>query len=116
MNYMISVERVNELMGAGTPKAEFFRRITQQVFAFVREKLGRPALFVPDPLAMAVAVEPDIVTKSERRAVTVELAGAYTRGQTTVDWFGLTGRAPNVNVILELSFDRFWEMMKASVA
>jgi purine nucleosidase len=60
----------------------------------VQEKLGLAGLFAPDPLAMAVALEPEIVTRSELRPVTVELAGATTRGQTTVDWFGLSGRRP----------------------
>jgi inosine-uridine nucleoside N-ribohydrolase len=47
--------------------------------------------------------------------VTVELAGTHTRGQTTVDWFGLGGEAPNAEVVLELDRRRFGEMLRASV-
>ena len=115
MQYMISNEQVQTLLSASTPKAGFFRRITEHTLAFVRER-GRAGLFAPDPLAMAAAVEPEIVTRAEMRAVTVELNGTHTRGQTTVDWSGLTGHAPNVNVILEVNFERFWNMMRASVA
>ena len=32
----------------------------------------------------------------------------------TVDWFSLAGTAPNVEVILELDGDRFWELLKAA--
>jgi purine nucleosidase len=115
MQHVISNEQVQAMLGAGTPKVEFFRRITEHTLAFVRAR-GRAGLNAPDPLAMAAALEPEIVTRSERRAVTVELNGTHTRGETTVDWFGLAGRAPNVNVILEVNFERFWEMMRASVA
>ncbi len=116
MAYLLSAEQVNELMNLGTPKAEFFRRITQRTLQRIFERLGRPGLFMPDPLAMAAALEPSLVTKSEKRAVTVELNGAHTRGQTSVDWFGFAGRAPTVDVILEINFERFMQMMKAAVA
>ena len=71
---------------------------------------GVAGIFAADPLAMAVAVEPGIVTRSERRHVTVELAGPSTHGQTTVDWFGFGGGTPNADVVLEVDGDRFWEL------
>ena len=45
----------------------------------------------------------------------VELGGKHTRGQTTVDWFGLGGETANTDVVLELDDIRFWEMLRASV-
>ncbi len=114
VHHALSGEQVQALLNAGTPKAEFFRRITEHTLEFARKR-GRAGLNAPDPLGVAAAIEPEIVTQFELRAVAVELHGAHTRGQTTVDWSGLTRRAPNVNVILEVNFERFWEMMRASV-
>ena len=114
MDYMLPMEQVRELINAGTPKAEFFRRITTHTLEFIRAR-GRAGLNAPDPLAVAAAIEPEIVTKAERRAVAVELHGTHTRGQTSVDWFGLTRRAPNVNLILHIDYERFWKMMRATV-
>jgi inosine-uridine nucleoside N-ribohydrolase len=37
-------------------------------------------------------------------------------GQTTVDWYGLGGEPPNVEVVLEVDGDRFWELMKGAAA
>ncbi len=116
LQYLVSNAQVHELMEAGTPRAEFFRRITQQIHARLTEIRHEPGLFAPDPLAVAVAIEPDLVQRAEPRAVTVELGGAHTRGQTSVDWFHLTGRAPNVNVVLEVDYDRFWQRLRAAVA
>jgi purine nucleosidase len=114
LEHQISSEHVEALLKAGTAKSEFFGQITRHTLEFIRGR-GRTSLFAPDPLAVAAAIEPDIVTKSELRAVTVELHGANTRGQTIVDWFNLTGREPNVNIILGLDDKQFWNMMRASV-
>jgi inosine-uridine nucleoside N-ribohydrolase len=65
---------------------------------------------------MAVALEPDIVTSAEHHYVTVELAGAHARGQTCVDWANLTKQPANVEIILEVDFERFYAMMVRSVA
>ena len=116
LNHFFSREQVNELMNAGTHKADFFKRITQMSFDYATQRLGRPGMYAPDPLAMAVALEPEIVTRAEMHAMTVELTGTHTRGQTTVDWSNLTDRTPNVNIILEVDRERFWKLMWAAVA
>jgi purine nucleosidase len=72
-------------------------------------------LFAPDPLAVAVALEPEIVKKSEKHFVQVEMHGENTRGQTTVDWSDTTGEDVNAEIILEVDSDRLWELMKAAV-
>jgi purine nucleosidase len=115
MEHMLSYEQMDELTAMQTKKGEFFNNITRWQLEYCRERLHRPGFFTPDELAMAVAVAPDIVTRSELHAVNVELVGAHTRGQTTVDWFDLTGRTPNVNLALEVDRGRFWKMMQASV-
>ncbi len=115
MQHMLSYAQMDELMSAGSPKSEFFRRITSWQLEYSRQELRRPGFYAPDELAMAVAVEPDVVARSEAHAVTVELAGTHTRGQTTVDWFDLTDHKPNVNILLEVDRERFWRMMQVSV-
>jgi large subunit ribosomal protein L31 len=54
----------------------------------------RKGVIAADALAMAVAIDPSIVTRSETRAVAVELDGRLTRGATVVDWAGRLGRPP----------------------
>ena len=74
--------------------------------------MGKDSLFAPDGLAMAVAVEPGIVTKSEKKYVSIELHGSQTRGQTVVDWSGRTGQPANTEIILELDLERFIQLME----
>jgi purine nucleosidase len=74
LNYPISSEQVKALVSAGATKSEFFRRITEFTLSFTSAR-GQSGLLAPDALAMAAAIRPEIVTKSEVRAVAVELHG-----------------------------------------
>jgi purine nucleosidase len=115
MEHVFSPEQVETLMHTDTVRGRFLRRITEQTLAFLLKRLGRPGMFAPDGLAVGIAIEPDLVTRSETRAVAVELAGSHTRGQTTVDWFGLTGKDPHVHIVLQVNGDRFWTLMQNAV-
>jgi inosine-uridine nucleoside N-ribohydrolase len=62
---------------------------------------------LPDPIAMAVAIDPQTATLTRRLNVDVETAGQLTRGQTVIDHLRLTNREPNADVVLEASRERF---------
>ncbi|KAJ7378707.1 ras small GTPase RAC1 [Desmophyllum pertusum] len=53
---------------------------------------------------MAVAIQPEIVTKETSVYATLELHGHLTRGQMVVDWRGHLGQKPNIKCIC-LCFD-----------
>jgi inosine-uridine nucleoside N-ribohydrolase len=63
-----------------------------------------------DPLAAAVALDPELVT-TRPATVDVELTGTLTRGMTIADWSGHWGRQPNAGVGIDVDpqdfFDRF---------
>jgi purine nucleosidase len=65
-----------------------------------------------DPLAAAVALDPDLV-QTRTATVDVELTGTLTRGMTIADWTGRWGRQPNAQVGVGVNpaafFDRFIE-------
>jgi purine nucleosidase/pyrimidine-specific ribonucleoside hydrolase len=67
-----------------------------------------------DPVAVALLIDRSVV-KSRHVNVEIELNGKFTRGATVVDTYNRSGSAPNVNVALDLDFDKFWEMMLAAV-
>jgi purine nucleosidase len=112
MQYALEPYQVEELSNIDSQRAEFFRRTIKN--RYLKQLQGWNVLFEADPLAMAVALEPEIVQKSQMRFVEVELSGRSTRGQTVVDWFDLTGKAPNARLVEEIDKGRFWELMKQS--
>ncbi len=115
MGHALDEAKVEDLLAIRSDRAEFFRAITAHTFAFIEGALGFKRLISSDALAMAVAIEPDMVLTSERRYVDVELGGAHTRGQTTVDWFNRTGHAPNVNLAIDIDRARWSNLMTAAL-
>ena len=71
-------------------------------------------LFLIDPLAAAVAVEPSIVTKALQASVGVALAPGLTRGMTVVDPSGRVGTPP-VTLVVEVRLDRLEALVGASL-
>jgi purine nucleosidase len=73
---------------------------------------------LPDPIAMAVALDPAVATRTERRFVGVETGGEWCRGQTVVDHYEMTivgEYEPNVEVVEEASRERFLELLGEAV-
>jgi purine nucleosidase len=96
-----------ELDRLNTPVANFIRQITRHYL-----DVPRPC-YLYDPLAVAVGLRPSLVTKSALARVDVETTGEFSAGMTVVDLKGRSGRAPNVNVCLEVDSEAFrqffWE-------
>lgn len=61
-----------------------------------------------DPLAAAVALDPDLV-QCRSTTVDVELVGRLTRGMTIADWNGRWGRPPNALVGIGVDAGAFFE-------
>jgi purine nucleosidase len=68
--------------------------------------------FIHDPLALAAALDPDLVT-AKAVHVDVETQGSITTGETVADWRGLGGRPANCEVAVAADaagfLDRFIE-------
>jgi purine nucleosidase len=62
--------------------------------------------FVHDPLAVAAALDPSLIT-TKAATVDVELAGTLTTGETVADWRGVWGRPPNVEVAIDADAEEF---------
>jgi purine nucleosidase len=73
-----------------TPLSHFAVDCNFSALATNREWLGDPGLGLPDPVAMAIAIDPAICTRSSKHYVDVECDGTFTRGMTVVDQIGVT--------------------------
>jgi purine nucleosidase len=110
-----SEDDLESLRVLGTPLAQFCVGI-QQVSRQRAIIEGRvEGICIPDPLAMAVALEPAIITESQRLGVGVETRGDLTSGQTVVDHLGVTDLAPNCEVVFRTDRRRFMEMVRGAL-
>jgi purine nucleosidase len=103
------------LLAVGTPLAKFCVDIQATLDEFVLTETKLEGFDLPDPIAMAVALEPGVATRSEKLFVTIETEGYWSRGQTIVDHMGFTRREKNVQVALEANRARFIEMLHEAV-
>ncbi len=100
----------DRLVSRDEPRAQFYAAISRKARAF-NERHGRSGMIAADALAMAVALEPSIVRKAERRHVAIELTGSVTRGATVVDWEERLGRPANANIVIDVDQERFEAMV-----
>jgi len=101
-------------LDAGDHRATFFGQVFRTARAF-NAKHDRSGVIAADALAMAVAIDPSIVTRSETRHVAVELDGRLTRGATVVDWAGRLGQRANARIVLEVDQARFATMVRRAL-
>ena len=104
------------LRAIGTNAAAFCVDIQTALVNYAVMKSGLPGFDLPDPVAMAVALDPAIVTASKRLHVEVDIGWGRSRGQTIVDRRRDPDRAPNVTVIDAVSRAAFIAMLHRAVA
>jgi len=76
-----------------------------------RAWLGDPALPLPDPVTMAIALDPSICKRSSKHFVDIETVSEMTRGMTVVDERNVTKKAPNVEVVWEIDIPGWKEAL-----
>ena len=97
------------------PLGAFSVDIQATLTQFALEQTHLAGFDLPDPIAMAVALDGTVATRTEHLNVVVETRGEHTRGETVVDHLGIAKRAPNVHVVLEASRERFLAVLHAAL-
>ena len=73
-----------------TPLAHFAIDCNYSALQANRDWLGDPGLGLPDPVAMAIAIDPSLATRMSSHYVEIECDGTFTRGMTVVDGCNVT--------------------------
>ena len=102
----ISHEEREALAAQGTEEAEFFKRVTTQLAEFSK-KQNLDKVFLPDPLAMAIALDRRILKKTENRLLYVDRSDTIMRGATVP----FTKGQPNARICSEADHMLFKEVL-----
>jgi purine nucleosidase len=112
-----------------TPLAHFAIDCNLTALEANRALFSEDGIGLPDPTAMAVALDPKVAIRTSRHAVDVECEGTLTRGMTVVDQLDVVRRGlanmagwpegrrePNATVVFEIDVGRFKEAVFAALA
>lgn len=108
-------EESRKLYEVGTPLAHFCVDIQAVLNGFAVTTSHLAGFDLPDPITMAVALDPAVATLAKPLFVTVETQSDLCRGQTVVDHLGVTKKDPNAEVVLEASRERFLSLLYEAV-
>lgn len=89
---------IQRVLGLGTLLAKFAVECNSRAQEAFFEQTGEKGMNLPDPVAMAVALDPSIVTSRSKHFVEIETESELTRGMTVVDRLNVAANERNRDV------------------
>ena len=111
----LSDEEIAFIRSFNTPYADFVIDCNKHAIKANREWLGDPGLALPDPVTMAVAIDPEVCTRQSKHFVTVETNSEITRGMTVVDQCNVLNKEPNLEVCWAIDAARWKETLNKTL-
>lgn len=115
-HYAVVEPALADELRAVSPIGEFCVAINKVVAEFCATDTKLAGFDLPDPIAMAYAIDTGIATETRRLHLAVETESAITRGMVVMDVLGLTDQEPNALVVTAADRDRFLDMLRTAVA
>jgi purine nucleosidase len=81
----LNQEDISKILALGTPLAEFAIHSNSVAAEAYHAQTGDHGISLPDPVAMSIALQPELCTRSSMHYVDVETSSDLTRGMTVVD-------------------------------
>jgi purine nucleosidase len=94
----LNLAEIEEVLGFGTPVAKFAIECNSRAQEAYFVQTGEHGISLPDPVAMAVALEERVVTSASEHYWDVETESELTRGMTVVDRLNVSGDERNRDV------------------
>lgn len=120
----LSMEEIAQIRSFGNTLSDFSIDCNRRAIEANQEQSGDAGLALPDPVAMAIALDPTICTRSSKHWVDIETQSELTRGMTVVDEFNITRdnrnrpvwehigqKDPNVLVCWSIDIPRWKELL-----
>jgi purine nucleosidase len=95
---------------------EFVVDVNRVVAEFCAQDTKLAGFDLPDPIAMAYAIDPAIATETRYLHLAVETASALTRGMVVMDLLGFMGHEPNALVVTKADRSLFIQMLLTAVS
>lgn len=120
---------IDHVLSLGTGLARFAIECNSTAQRAYLEQTGETGISLPDPVAMAIALDPSICTAGSEHYTDIEVTSELTRGMTVVDrldaagnhrnrevWGPLVGRVPKTRVCWALDVARWKQTLYRTLA
>lgn len=111
----ISDQQASEIRAIGSEKAAIAMDTQATVREFCMNTTGIDGFDLPDPLAMAAAIEPNLITRSSAAAVSIVTDDGETRGMTLIDERGYHEQSKSCLVCRAVDRNLFTTMLRDSL-
>ena len=112
---LVTPARNAALRALGTPVGRAVADLTGFFDRYNPARYGAEGGPLHDPCTIAWLLRPDLFT-ARAVNVTVETQSDLTLGMTVIDWWGVTGRAPNATVLHDMDTDGFFDLLTERLA
>lgn len=112
---VVTPERAEQLRALDTPLSDFALDIQAVVESYVETETGLEGPDLPDPIAMAHAIDPTPASMTEVN-VDIAIGPDPMRGALIVDRFGFTGAPANVRVVTAYPEEAFFSLLADRLA
>jgi purine nucleosidase len=107
---LITDQRLETLRAARTPVGTVFYHLLEWNKRFDRAKYGWPGGPLHDPTVTAYLLSPELFIGRTVR-VDIECLSPLTAGASVVDWWSVTGKAPNALVLRTIDAERYFQLI-----
>jgi len=107
---LTTTARLEKLRRAGTPVTEAFYHLLKFNKLFDERKYGWEGGPLHDASVTAYLLAPQIFS-GKRVHIEVECSSPLTLGMTVVDWWGVTGKTPNVLFLRDINADAYFDLL-----
>jgi len=95
----------------GTERANFSVDIQRVLEKFCAEETHLNGFDLPDPIAMAYAIDTSVATEAHHWFLAAETSSELTRGMVVMDTLGVMHQEPNAFVVTRASHEKFMSML-----
>ena len=115
LDAMIDEDKVNEIEKIGTKYSKFTNEIQVVLREMIKDIFGHDGYDLPDPLAMSVFLDEEIIAENVVANIRVDTRDGMTRGGCVIDFFNLEPEAEKVRIVQRCHQDMFYNLLKKSL-
>jgi len=104
--YLFTEEDITYLYGTGSQTAKFCLDINKLLMDLNVKRFGKKSIDFADPVAMAIALQPDIIEKSYTAYTRCETNKGIAYGAIAVDSFHQSGRKCNATTVTKINAEK----------